>query len=552
MATIDPQYQDRFNKWTNDFLDNLHNHDSDIDERLCKTLEIEGYRDQFRGCINAFVDALGVETKGVADVLLRGMPLTQEYAFDRGVVDRIRHASADVGAQLLIVYDHYPNDKEVNKIIINGLRDWLPNALIERTRGAPVEEIEKALQRYLIQELTASISVKGLPVFEGMPDAFEAIAAKWIEENETAIPKDDSWRSAYNAEHQYAFYHETLPQLATLMRHRLADHPLDELAAKPPLSKLIEYPNACLPIDQMLALGMQSEPKDAKSLLMSLDTYPSQALCDHAEEIAHLMQHVSADRVIDKLVAKKVMRGISPYGESGQKMFETLIPPHSQVAQEMRTDFKEFMTLDYLIDQIQAHRNTEKGYFSAFADTEHTDDFDTALRRYEKAEKTGGDIHAILNDIVERECPDADELTRGNRLIRHVASLLNTTQMVDHLVENCFKWLDSDWKDDNLKNQLPFLQQALDASKPYLKKSMLDDLQDSQDGRMLLDDIREINQAALKIAEYVTLGKDKAPLRSIDSRVGKMTAAILERFEKTSGHFDPKHDIDDNAFEHML
>jgi hypothetical protein len=461
----------------------------------------------------------------------------------------------NLAEQLRLLHAHFSAPKrdyshEVNRKVTDRLMIWLRTALLEREQGVSIEALTAALDRYFDPNRSHQMAFIQLPVFEGIPEALEALAQQRL----AALPKDErDYDDALSVDQ--TLYGETFMSMAALIRDSLNGEVLtvDKLAHwKIPLPNTPIQTRSLETYIQLIEAMPDSNPF---ANAMAISQYSADEIVAHLDQVKGLIDSVHYDISQQKRLVSSIMAVTSPYTDQGQRIFNTLIPPDETLATVFRHQLKAFMTPEYLFEVIQAHRNNPNSYLEGFTNDPMLDKTyqPKLIDLYSKAGDASQSIRLIMQEFVSRRTDgDSDPLAPNKVLIRLTARLLNETQIDRSLCERILPYINPEWSSAGVRNPIPFLIDALEASKPLLKKSMIDDLMVVEEGRMLLDDIETLNNAALRIAEHVTLKVEEKPLLSINNRVERMVAGVVKRFEQDVGHFDPKKEIDDKTFDHML
>lgn len=521
-------------------------------------LDIED-RELFRTSVNRFVAEEGLDTALVNQILLKDM-LSREYEDEEGddpsyyrIVDNLMDNERDVGQRLVDFHNHFCNTTNVEQYMADCVLEWLRSARLEQVRDQDEAAIAHAVRDLFDTETPYKISLVSLPTFKGLPEALETYAEKALSDLKASGPRMSSMKEQRRHTKMVEFYSNTLPTVARVMRDHLeGPRPDSDLEIR---DKLMVSMSA-YPLENFLK-DVASIPtaKERARELMYLNQFPMNDVKAHFNHIVRLFRSTLDDNHFTSITGKKLAKILPPGTDEGKAMFQSFFAPDTRMVESFRDEYKEYMTIDYLIDVIQHQRNNPDSDYVYLATSDYAKAEEKALYRYEKALfNSDNDLTSILHDLSDRHPECSEETNKAKAFIHDVATLINRTNLIEDFTQHCLKVIRDNREENEIKNPFIFLQEAVDFSKPFLKKSMLDDLQDTRNGRMLLDDIREINEAALQMAEYVSLEKDKARLMVLSGhdRIEKLTADIFNRLERSSERLNIQQDIDDKTFDHML
>jgi len=547
-----------FREWVERLVNASRIDDESAYNSAALSLDIED-RELFRTSVNKYLEEEGFDTALVGQIILMDMP-SRDYEDDEGseppyyrIVDKLMDNERDLGQRLVDLYNHFCNTTSIERYMADSLLEWMRSAKLEQARDQGEAVIAQAVRDLFDTEAPYEISLISLPTFKGLPKALETHAHEKLSELEASESRPRTTKEQRHHSKMTEFYTDTLPTAVRVMREYLkGPSPDSDLSIRDKLTVSM----SAYPIQDFLndVKALPSAKERAREL-MYLNQFPANDVEAHFNQIVHLFRSTLDDNHFTKITGKKLAKILPPDSDAGKAMFQSFFAPDTEMVESFKDEYKEYMTMDYLIDIIQHQRNNPDSDYVYLATSDYAKTEEKALYRYEKALfNSDNDLTSILHDLSDRHPECREESVKAKAFIHDVATLINRTNLVEEFTQHCLKVIKDNREEDEIKNPFTFLQDAVNFAKPFLKKSMLDDLQETRNGRMLLDDIREINQAALQMAEYVSLDHDKAPLMALSGhdRIEKLTAEMFNRLERSSELLVRKQEIDDNTFDNTL
>jgi len=565
------EYTARFTEWIDDVKVLLSGHDYYIYQQQLEEFDyLSRYRDQFATCLNHLIESERLNTALADRLFTASMPDLPNQGINYCLMDKVANPDVDLPTKLNAVYDEFNQHESLSadKIIFTRLRLWLRMALVERTQEQSAEAVSDALEMFFDHN-KASHPLSHLPVFGQLPEGLRLFAKKRLD----ALPEDERYDETGLWDKHKVLYGKKLPQLADVIEVRLSGAPLDQamieaqgisLTERPSALKdnpisLLDVPIALKPLDQLLPVVLTLPTERQLAYGRTLNEYSADELARNLPLIKTLIDGFSDDVDTQRQIAQRVMLIASPYTEQGRHIFEQIIPPESRLASYFRGVYTPFMSMDYLVTMINAQRNQPDSFYQGFTTEPMKDNYQPKLiDLYDKSREASQTILTILKDMVQRDLnamgPVAPtDYSEERQMIRHTARLLNETALDQSAVSVILQKLTPNWSNKGSnRNPIPFLNEAIAACKPFLKRSRVDELMEVEQGRMLIDDIVELNRAGNEIAPWLTLKVEQEPLTTIDSRVQKVVGYVAQRIEKDVGKQRLNTLIDERTFDNML
>lgn len=312
------------------------------------------------------------------------------------------------------------------------------------------------------------------------------------------------------------------------------------------LNDLNSLPIELRPLDQLCDSGFDPNPtiETYDSIISCLWQYPVDTIIEQWVAVnAILHQATEIDYRLRQEVYNLIDRIQDQKGLTAEA-FQSLIPandPHALLLTFTETkrfgyeQFMELVTVDYLLD-IARHNPDATAIMNIMA--HETSTAVDPADRFSFSQNVFSEVlsHSLHNSSLRH--PDAKPNDEQDVDAYGRAYLRNTVKVIDALgLHSVYGSLVNVM--NGFSSPLPMFVDAVDYAKPYLKKSMLDELLEYKDGHRLYDDILSINELALTLAKLATGKKAEVKaLSSIEKRVERITYEVIKRMEHESGHRD--------------
>jgi hypothetical protein len=316
------------------------------------------------------------------------------------------------------------------------------------------------------------------------------------------------------------------------------------------LNNLNSLPIDLRPLDQLCDSEFDPNPtiETYDSIISCLWQYPVDTIMEQWGAVNAILHQATANDYRLRQEVFNLIDRIQDQKGLTAEAFQSLIPandPHALLLTFTETkrhcyeQFMELMTVDYLLD-IARHNPDASTIMKITAQ-----DTSTAVNPIDQFSFSKNVFSEVLSRSLHNSSiphPDAKLNNEQDMDAYRRAYLRNTAKVIDtlglHSVYGSMVDVIS-----GFSSPLPMFVDAVDYAKPYLKKSMLDELLEYRDGHRLYDDILSINELALTLTKLVA-GKNAEvkALSSIEKRVERITYEVIKRMEHESGHTDCTQD----------
>jgi hypothetical protein len=432
-------------------------------------------------CIDEHVKSGALSTEETDNIITLTLSDNRYYNRDIPALNKVMATGSGytLGQKIAFFCAHGIDSDEARAIPGEILSRWLHINEIAKTKDKGVEAICAALDAH-----TTFSDSEYWPVFPALPDALNRLVeAKQAELRTLSHETPDEHRVSTHIKMIWDknIWDKNIPSISNIMRQRLDGKPLQEWMLGEQQANIMRMPIVLRPLDELLSIASASPYHNIrKETVEALNQYPADDLYAQHASIRTLIQ--SFDDLNNRSWAvQQIYRTLPRTGDESARFLEQIMPAKDPVAPIVfmgfvRNGLDALISRDYLMDMIRTHRTDAKSPLHILS-APTSNQLDIVLDQYLGLKKITAHLKYMLLNITEHEAgAGADELTFNKALIRQVADVIRETRLDTFLYDDILSPLKGKtWgKGGGVENPIDFIGEALNAAKPFLKKSALD------------------------------------------------------------------------------
>lgn len=540
-----PDYQTRFDQW----IDLCNNAPDEATYILADPT-------QFKRCLDAYIEQEGYQlTRG--DLMLLNSVCGINHIDPRVILDTTR----TLADKMMHIYEATATDVDgeaARDVLQSRLKIWLQFAKLERAKDASVEVVQPLLEDVISEQYPEQADLTYLPVTHPIAQALTGLSERRKKDEYTNGP-GDSAESELHQQYRLKMYEVRFPTIVRMMNKHFSGHSCAEDIISPDADPSLKlYPLELRPLDTLLAAAINSPSFDRHiGLGLTLDQYTADELSANVDRIHEFLKSGHLNQGQQHLIAERALKSVDIHSENGRRLFQGLFKPEGDlIAKTLKHSMAQYapaISLDYLVRLIEHHKDSDISHLLGFSES---NPLNSVISASGTLKSMKNDIFPtfirIFRHIAEREAEQAldDPSAFDKAMVHTVADFIRQTDFTS-LMENQYLPPAPSGIQEMPINLITFINPALRSSKPFLKKSALDDLMIERNGSSLYEDICTLNDLATKVAPYVQRKADVKELMSINSRLERVTNQMVRRMERESG-YEAKADIDEHSFDTVL
>jgi hypothetical protein len=534
---IQTDYQTQFDQW-------IQKHHNSTDE----TMKILSDADQFKRCLDTYIEQEGLRfTHG--DLMMLNS-VSDINHINPGIILDSKRTLADKIMHIYWAAEHITFT--ACDLVQNILRRWLQMAKLEQVKDTSPDVIQPILEDMISEQFPEQVDLTYLPVTHSIAEALTNLSERRKKE-EYANKQGNEVEPVLHQKYRLNVYEERFPSIVRLMHKHLSGHSCaDDIISPDAYPSLNLYPRELRPLNTLLEAAVNTPSFDRYlGLGLTFDQYTAAEFSENMELIHEFLNSEHLNKGQKHLIAERILKVVNTHSESGRRVFQELFKPDGYlITQRPKYFLKEYahaISLDYLVALIEHNKDTVD-ILNGFSDKAKTitalnwmklDLFPIFIR-----------IFRHISEEAAQNAKDEDVNAFDKAMVRTVAAFIRKTKL-DALMESQYLPSAPNSIQEFSVNPVTLITPAINSSKPFLKKSALDDLMTEHNGYTLYEDICTINDLATKVAPHVRRKSDIKELMLINNRLERVTGHIVKRIEREAG-VDKKTAVDEHAFDNVL